>query len=52
MDDARITIRVSRDLYERAKEKASREDITVSQVLRRCLRQWLEDPPKEDREED
>ena len=47
MDDARITIRVPRDLYEQAKEKAKREDITLSQVLRRCLREWVENPRKE-----
>jgi predicted DNA binding CopG/RHH family protein len=47
MEEARITIRVSRDLYEQAKEKARREDITLSQVLRRALKEWLKDPPKQ-----
>jgi predicted HicB family RNase H-like nuclease len=50
--DARITIRVPQDLYERAKAKAKREDITLSQVLRRCLREWAaEDPPEEPEQE-
>ena len=52
MDDARITIRVPRDLYEQAKAKAKREDITLSQVLRRCLREWLKGQPEEPEKED
>ena len=41
MNDARITLRVPRELYDEAKAKAEREDITLSQILRRCLRAWL-----------
>ncbi len=48
--EPRITIRVPQELYEKAKEKAKREDITVSQVLRRCLREWVEDSPEEGEE--
>jgi predicted HicB family RNase H-like nuclease len=47
MRDARITIRVPQDLYEQAKAKAKREDITLSQILRRALREWVKDPPEE-----
>ena len=42
---ASITFRISQDLYEKAKVKAKREDITLSQVLRRYLRQWIKDSP-------
>jgi predicted HicB family RNase H-like nuclease len=52
MTDARITIRVPRDLYDRAVVKAKCEDITLSQVLRRCLREWVKgDSPEETQEE-
>ena len=44
--EPKITFRLPQELYEKAKEKAKREDITLSQVLRRCLREWVaEDPP-------
>lgn len=50
MKDARITIRVPQKLYDQAREKAQREDITLSQVLRRYLRQWIaEDKQPEER---
>jgi predicted HicB family RNase H-like nuclease len=47
MTETKITIRVPEDLYQKAKEKARQEDITLSQVLRRCLRNWLEEDPSE-----
>lgn len=44
--EPKVTFRLPQELYEKAKEKAKREDITLSQVLRRCLREWVaEDPP-------
>jgi predicted HicB family RNase H-like nuclease len=39
--EPKITFRLPQELYEKAKEKAKREDITLSQVLRRCLREWV-----------
>ncbi|MBU0495884.1 MAG: BrnA antitoxin family protein [Chloroflexi bacterium] len=52
-DDARISTRLPRELYERAKTKAQREDITLSQVIRRCLRDWVDnDPPPDPPEEE
>jgi len=42
--DARITLRVPQQLYDQAKAKAKREDITLSQVLRRHLREWAQEP--------
>lgn len=41
MLDPTITFRVSQELYDKAKAKANREDITVSQILRRYLREWV-----------
>jgi len=54
MDDKKITFRLPQELYDRARAKAKREDITLSQVLRRCLRKWLQDDPpaKKDEQED
>ena len=48
--DRRLTIRLPEELYQKAKEKSKREDITLSQVLRRALRKWVEDPPEEQEE--
>lgn len=44
---AKISLRLPDELYKKAQEKAKREDITLSQVLRRALRKWVEDPPEE-----
>jgi predicted HicB family RNase H-like nuclease len=41
--EPKISIRVPEELYRKAKEKAEREDTTLSQVLRRCLREWVKD---------
>lgn len=43
MGEAKLTFRLPQELYDRA--KAKREDITLSQVLRRCLRKWVKDDP-------
>ena len=51
--DARITIRVPEELFEMAREKAEREDVTVSQILRRALRKWVdEDPPEQEQRDE
>jgi predicted HicB family RNase H-like nuclease len=52
MTDARISVRVPRDLYDRAVAKAKCEDITLSQVLRRCLREWVKGDSPEETQED
>jgi antitoxin component of RelBE/YafQ-DinJ toxin-antitoxin module len=55
MKDPTITFRVSQELYDKAKAKAKHEDITMSQVLRRYLRQWVaedEQPEEETTEQD
>ena len=43
--DARFQFRVSQAVLEAALAKARREDLTLSQVLRRLLRQWVTDDP-------
>ena len=47
--DVNITFRAPKELFEKAKEKAKREDVTLSQVLRRCLRAWVAEDDPEDK---
>jgi len=47
--DHKVTIRVPEELYAKAKAKAKREDITLSQVLRQCLRAWVAEDEPEDK---
>jgi predicted HicB family RNase H-like nuclease len=45
----RVTIKVSEDLHKRLREKALREGINLSQLLRNWLTEWVEGdepPPK------
>ena len=45
--DKSYRFRLPNDLFEAARAKAEREDLTLAQVLRRFLREWVaEDPPK------
>jgi hypothetical protein len=44
--DARYQFRLPRGLLDAALQKARREDLTLAQVLRRCLREWVDDPPE------
>jgi len=45
--DARFQFRISEALLKKALLKARREDLTLSQVIRRLLRQWLDEDPLE-----
>ena len=47
MAGARITVRLPRGLYDKAMAKAKREDITVSQIVRRYLREWIKEGGEE-----
>ena len=51
MEEPKLSFRLPRELYEKAKEKARREDITLSQVLRRCLKEWVGEDPLEPEQE-
>jgi antitoxin component of RelBE/YafQ-DinJ toxin-antitoxin module len=43
--DKRLSVRIEPDLLEAALKKAKAEDLTVSQVVRRFLREWVRDDP-------
>jgi len=43
MGEKRVTVRVPEDLHKKAKEKAKEKDVTVSQVVRRALREFTRD---------
>ena len=45
--DARYQFRLRRELLDRALEKARREDLMLSQVLRRFLREWVRESTSE-----
>ena len=51
-NDVRLAIRIPRELRDAANAKARREDLTVSQVVRRFLREWVKDDPPEEKEEE
>jgi hypothetical protein len=49
---SRLSIRIPRDLHHAALERARRQDLTLSQVVRHYLRDWVEeDLPEEDEQE-
>ena len=51
--EVRLGIRISRELRDAALEKARREDLTLSQVVRHFLRDWVaQDPPEEPEQAD
>jgi hypothetical protein len=47
----RLSVRIEADLLEAALKKAEAEDLTVSQVVRRFLRDWVKDDPPQEEEE-
>ena len=47
--DARLSIRIPSDLLAKAITKAKAEDLTLSQVVRRFLREWVAEDNKEDK---
>ena len=51
--DKSYRFRLPSGLFEAAMAKAAREDLTLAQVLRRFLREWVaEDKPEEPEQED
>ncbi|MBN1813650.1 MAG: ribbon-helix-helix protein, CopG family [Anaerolineae bacterium] len=51
--DKKLVVRIDPGLLEAVKAKAKREDLTVSQVVRHFLRQWVsEKPPGADQEQE
>jgi predicted HicB family RNase H-like nuclease len=50
--EKRLVIRLPKELHERLREKALRESINVSQLIRNWLTDWVEeDPPKSEEKE-
>jgi hypothetical protein len=43
--EARYQFRLPQDLLDAALKKARGQDLSLAQVLRRLLREWLEDDP-------
>ena len=43
MGEKRVTVKVPEELHKKAKKKAKEKDVTVSQVVRRALREFTED---------
>jgi predicted DNA binding CopG/RHH family protein len=48
--DTRYQFRLPSSLLGAALEKARKQDLSLAQVLRRLLREWVEDPLAEDKE--
>ena len=49
--EKRLIVKVDPEFHEAVKAKAKAEDLTVSQVVRHLLREWLkDDPPDQERE--
>ena len=46
--EKRLSVRIEPDLLEAALKKAKAEDLTVSQVVRRFLREWVKDDPPDE----
>lgn len=48
-EQTKITLAIPKELREKAKKKAKKEDTSVSRKLREVLRAWVEeDPPEKD----
>ena len=48
--EKRLVVKVDPEFHEAVKAKAKAEDLTVSQVVRRLLREWVSDDPYEEKE--
>lgn len=49
--DKSYRFRLPSELFAQARAKAEREDLTLAQVLRRFLREWVSEHPSEKREQ-
>ena len=50
--EKRLVVRIDPELLEAVKAKAKAVDLTVSQVVRRYLRKWISETPREIERED
>ncbi len=46
--DARYQLRLPKEMLQAAQAKAEEQELNLSQVIRRLLKKWLEDPPEGD----
>ena len=51
MGDIVASIRLSEELHRKAREKCERENVTLSQILRRWVQEWVQDDPPEREEQ-
>jgi len=49
--DKSYRFRLPSELFAEARAKAEREDLTLAQVLRRFLREWVSEHPPEEQEQ-
>jgi predicted transcriptional regulator len=52
MGEKVISVRVPKEVADKVKKKAKREDLTTSQVVRRSLRRYLESEDCDEKEDD
>jgi antitoxin component of RelBE/YafQ-DinJ toxin-antitoxin module len=45
--EERLFVRIEADLKEQAQSKAEREGVSLSEVIRRLLAEWVKDPPED-----
>jgi len=50
-EETRLILRIDPELKKAAQAKAKVQDLTLSQVVRRLLREWVEDDPASDEED-
>ena len=50
MDEIKTSFRLPEDLHRKARAKCRRNDITLSQVIRRLLREWIAEDERAEEE--
>jgi hypothetical protein len=50
--DKSYRFRLPSELFDAAMARAEREDLTLAQVLRRFLREWVREHPSEEQEQE
>ena len=49
--EKRVVVRMPEEMHKKVREKALREGINLSQLIRNWLTQWLEEDPPEENED-
>ena len=50
-EETRLILRIDPELKKAAQAKAKAEDLTLSQAVRRLLREWVKEDPPEPKQE-